>query len=54
VAIGGPAPARVVRAWLIAVSCFQRGEGLGEFGRIELVDGDEVVRVLRAPEPASE
>ncbi len=46
VAIGGPAPARVVRAWLIAVSCFQMGEGRGEFGRIELVDGDEVIRVL--------
>jgi hypothetical protein len=45
VAIGGPAPARVVRAWLIAVSCFQMGEGRGEFGRIELVDGDEVVSI---------
>jgi hypothetical protein len=54
VAIGGPAPARVVRAWLIAVSCFQMGEGRGEFGRMELVDGDEVIRVLGAPEPASE
>jgi hypothetical protein len=46
VAIGGPVPARVVRAWLISVSTFQRGEGRGEFGRIELVDGDRVVRVL--------
>jgi DUF3047 family protein len=54
VAIGGPPPARVVRAWLIAVSCFQMGEGRGEFGRIELVDGDAVIRVLGAPEPASE
>jgi hypothetical protein len=50
VAIGGPAPARVVRAWLIAVSCFQMGEGRGEFGRIELVDKDTVTRVLGAPE----
>lgn len=46
VAIGGPPPSRVVRAWLISVSAFQRGEGHGEFGRIELVDGDETVRVL--------
>lgn len=43
-----------IRAWLIAVSCFQMGEGRGEFGRIELVDGDEVIRVLGAPGPASE
>ncbi|MEA2124902.1 MAG: hypothetical protein QOI80_1684 [Solirubrobacteraceae bacterium] len=54
VAIGGLAPARVVRAWLIAVSCFQMGEGRGEFGRIELVDGDAIIRVLGAPEPAGE
>jgi Protein of unknown function (DUF3047) len=46
VAIGASAPARVVRAWLIAVSFFQRGEGRGEFGRIELVDGDQCIRVL--------
>jgi hypothetical protein len=46
VAIGGPAPARVVAAWLISVAFFQGGEGRGEFGRIELVDGDQVVRVL--------
>lgn len=46
VAIGGPAPARVVNAWLISVSVFQRGEGRGEFGRIELVDGDRTTRVL--------
>lgn len=54
VAIGGPAPARVVRAWLICVSCFQMGEGRGEFGRIELVDGDKVIRVLDTPEPTRE
>ena len=40
------AAARVVRAWLISVGFFQRGEGRGEFGRIELVDGDETVRIL--------
>jgi hypothetical protein len=52
VAIGGPAPARVVRAWLIAVSCFQMGEGRGEFGPIELVDADQVIRVLGAQDPS--
>jgi DUF3047 family protein len=45
-AIGGPAPARVVRAWLISLSFFQGGEGRGEFGRIELADGDRVISVL--------
>ena len=45
-AIGGPAPASVVRAWLIAVSLNQGGTGRGEFGRIELLDGEKVVRVL--------
>ena len=46
VAIGGPAPQRVVQAWLIALTMWQGGEGRGEFGRIELVDGDRVTRVL--------
>ncbi len=45
-AIGGAAPVHVVRAWLIAVSGFQRGAAQGEFGRIELVDGDRTVSVL--------
>lgn len=45
-AIGGPAPARIVRAWLIAVTLHQGGRVRGEFGRIELVDGDQVTRVL--------
>lgn len=45
-AIGGPAPASVIRAWLISVSLNQGGTGRGEFGRIELVDGDDIVRVL--------
>jgi hypothetical protein len=43
---GGPPPARVVRARLISVSFFQGGEGRGEFGRIELADGDRVLSVL--------
>jgi hypothetical protein len=45
-AIGGAPPPHVVRAWLIAVSGFQRGAAQGEFGRIELVDGDRTVSVL--------
>ncbi len=45
-AIGGPAPGRVVRAWLISVSVFPRGEARAEFRRIQLVDGDRAVRVL--------
>lgn len=45
-AIGGPAPTRVVRAWLISVSLFQGREGRGEFGRVELLDGNETVRIL--------
>jgi hypothetical protein len=36
----------VVRAWLIAVSAFQRGQARGDFRRIELVDEDRRVRVL--------
>ena len=45
-AIGGATPTHVVRAWLISLSFFQGGEARGEFGRIELVDGDQVVHVL--------
>jgi hypothetical protein len=45
-AIGGPAPARVVRAWLIAQTVPQAGHAAGEFSRIELADGDQTVRVL--------
>ncbi|GIK76358.1 MAG: hypothetical protein BroJett022_00480 [Actinomycetes bacterium] len=45
-ALGGPTPARVVRAWLISVAAFQGGEGRGEFARIELVDGGRTLRVL--------
>jgi len=45
-AIGGPAPSRVVRAWLIAQTVPQAGHAAGEFSRIELVDGDRTLRVL--------
>jgi hypothetical protein len=45
-AIGGPQPARIVRAWLITVSVFQGSVARAEFGRMELVDGDQVVRIL--------
>jgi plastocyanin len=45
-AIGGPQPTRVVRAWLITVSAFQRSVARAEFGRMELIDGDHVVRIL--------
>jgi len=45
-AIGGPAPSRVVRAWLIAQTVPQAGHAAGEFGRIELVDGNQKLRVL--------
>ena len=44
-AIGTP-PARIVRVWLIAVSVFQRGEGICDYADIELVDGDRRLRVL--------
>jgi DUF3047 family protein len=45
-AIGGPMPAHVVRAWLLSGSLFQGGAGRAEFGRMELVDGDRLIRVL--------
>ena len=45
-AIGGAPPARVVRAWLIAVSIFGGGTGRGEFGSAELVDGNTVVPII--------
>jgi hypothetical protein len=45
-AIGGPAPSRVVRAWLIAQTVPQAGHAMGEFSRIGLVDGDHTLRVL--------
>ena len=44
-AVGQP-PARIVRVWLIAVSVFQRGEGVCEYADIELVDGDRVLKIL--------
>src|SRR5215470_3766048 len=45
-AIGGPAPQHVARAWLIAQTVPQAGNAAGEFRRIELVDGDQTLRVL--------
>jgi hypothetical protein len=45
-AIGGPAPSRVVRGWLIAQTVPQAGHAVGEFSRIGLVDGDQTLRVL--------
>jgi pimeloyl-ACP methyl ester carboxylesterase len=45
-AISGPAPSRVVRAWLIAQTVPQAGHAAGEFSRIELADGDQTLRVL--------
>jgi len=45
-AIGGPAPRHVVRAWLIAQTVPQASHAAGAFGRIELVDGDQKLRVL--------
>ncbi|MGK2740166.1 DUF3047 domain-containing protein [Tepidicaulis sp. LMO-SS28] len=45
-AIGGPLPKKIVAVWLIAVSCFQRGEGVCAYDRIDLVDGRERVRVV--------
>ena len=44
-AIGTP-PARIVKVWLIAVSVFQRGEGICEYADIELVDGERVLKIL--------
>ncbi len=44
-AIGAP-PRRIVRVWLIAVSVFQRGEGICDYAGIELVDGARVTKVL--------
>jgi hypothetical protein len=44
-AVGDP-PQRIVRVWLIAVSVFQRGEGICDYADIELVDGDRVLKVV--------
>ncbi|MDO8289605.1 MAG: DUF3047 domain-containing protein [Parvibaculum sp.] len=43
-AIGEP-PARIVRVWLIAVSVFQRGEGICDYADIELVDGERRLKI---------
>ncbi|ABS62709.1 conserved hypothetical protein [Parvibaculum lavamentivorans DS-1] len=44
-AVGVP-PQRIVKIWLIAVSVFQRHEGICEYADIELVDGDKVLKIL--------
>ncbi len=44
-AIGGPMPSRIVRVWLIAVSFFQCREGRSRYSDIELLAGDERVRI---------
>lgn len=44
-AIGTP-PARIVRVWLIAVSVFQRGEGICDYADIELVDGERKLKIV--------
>jgi hypothetical protein len=46
VAIGGPIPRRVVRAWLIGVAIFQGGIGKATYRSLELVDGDDVTTVI--------
>lgn len=50
-AIGGPAPGRVVRAWLISCTFPQAGRSAGEFQRIQLVDGTSTLPVLGTPGP---
>ncbi len=42
----GPAPERIVRVWLIAVSHFGRRRGLATFSDIVLISGGRSVRVL--------
>jgi hypothetical protein len=45
-AIGGPPPARIIKVWLIALTCMQRREGRGEYRSISLRDGSTTVDVL--------
>lgn len=44
-AVGAP-PARIVNVWLIAVSVFQRGQGICEYADIELVSADRTLRLV--------
>lgn len=44
-AIGGPTPARVVRVWLIAVSCMQRRPGRCQYRNIVLGDKQACLRL---------
>jgi hypothetical protein len=52
-AIGGPAPHRVVRAWLISCTFPQAGRTAGEFQRIQLVDGGRTLDVLGSGPPTA-
>lgn len=42
----GPAPDRIVAAWLIAVSIFGRRRGRAAFSDVVLRDGDRELRVV--------
>jgi hypothetical protein len=44
-AVGGEMPKRITRVWLIAVSLFQKTEGMSQFADIVLSDGANGVRV---------
>lgn len=45
-AIGGPSPQKLVAVWLISCSFLQAREGRGEFGHIDLAEGDTKLTVL--------
>jgi hypothetical protein len=45
-AIGGPAPDRVERVWLIVTTVAQGGEARGAYADVRLVGSDDVIRVL--------
>jgi hypothetical protein len=45
-AVGGAMPKRITRVWLIAVSLFQKVEGMSQFGEIVLKDGATETRVF--------
>jgi hypothetical protein len=45
-AIGGEPPKRVTQVWLIAVSVFQKTEGISQFGDIVLEDGKNTLKVF--------
>lgn len=45
-AVGGAMPKRITKVWLIAVSLFQKVEGMSQFGEIVLKDGAKETRVF--------